>query len=492
MSMDILTDFSKQNVQEIVSFFKKNPTAMSSYLEKLFAFVESSNQQYNAITSIQKGSALKRADELSCANFDQIQAMPLFGVPVFIKENIQKKDFPIECASKILKGYKGQYDASAIMALETAGAIIVGTANMDEFAMGASNEHSAHGAVKNPYDLTCVSGGSSGGPAVACALGYAPVTLGTETGGSVRVPASFCGIFGFKPTYGRVSRYGVVAYGSSLDQISPFARTACDLDMTMQVIGVYDPNDATSLRSRYISELNQFSKDHLDQITIGIPRQLLTNDVDASVLKAFYALEETLKQYGVKFKDVTIDGSEYALSAYYVVATAEASSNLARFDGIRYGHRASESESLTDLYCKTRSEGFGFEVKKRIILGTFALSSGYYDAFYGRAQAVRQMLIQSFEKIFSEVDFLYLPSTPTRAFKIGANHGDPLKEYLTDMFTILANLAQIPAISVPANISSQTMPIGLQFVAPKEQDARLIAFAHLLETEKLIGVRHGS
>lgn len=488
--MDILTDFSAQTIQEIVSFFKKSPSSISPYLEKLFTFIENSNSQYNAVTSMQKSYAFKRAAALSAAKPEQIQTMPLFGVPVLIKENIQKTDFPIECASKILKGYKGQYDASAILALEAAGAIIIGTANMDEFAMGASNEHSAHGPVKNPHDLTRVSGGSSGGPAVACALGYAPVTLGTETGGSVRVPASFCGIFGFKPTYGRVSRYGVVSYGSSLDQISPFARTARDLDAIMQVIGVYDPNDATSLRENYVSELDQLSTHHLNNIKIGIPRQLLTDDVDKSVLSAFYALEEKLKHFGVTFKDVMIDGSNYALSAYYVVATAEASSNLARFDGIRYGHRASEADSLNDLYCKTRAEGFGFEVKKRIMLGTFALSSGYYDAFYGRAQAVRHMLFQSFEKIFSDVDFLYLPTTPTPAFTIGANRGDPLKEYLTDMFTILANLAQIPAISVPANVSHNTLPIGLQFIAPKAKDARLISFAHLLEKEKLIGVRH--
>lgn len=488
--MNISPEFYAHTVQEIVYLFKKNPKAIESYLEKLFSFIENSNPKYNAVTSVQKDYALKRAHELSQSDANAVHAMPLFGVPVFIKENIQKLDFPIECASKLLKGYKGQYDASAITALEAAGAIIVGTANMDEFAMGASNEHSAHGPVKNPYDDTRVSGGSSGGPAVACALGYAPITLGTETGGSVRVPASFCGLFGFKPTYGRVSRYGVVAYGSSLDQISPFARTARDLDATMQVIGVYDPNDATTLKENYVSEIDQVSKENFKNITIGIPRSLFTEDVDKTVLKSFDDLEQKLQQFGVKIKDVAIDGSEYALSAYYVVATAEASSNLARFDGIRYGHRTTNAQSLYDLYCKTRAEGFGFEVKKRIMLGTFALSSGYYDAFYGRAQAVRNMLFKSFEKIFSDVDFLFLPTTPTSAVKIGANHGDSIKEYLIDMFTILANLAQIPAISVPANVHKNDLPIGLQFIAPKENDAKLIAFAHLLEKEKLIGVRY--
>lgn len=258
----------------------------------------------------------------------------------------------------------------------------------------------------------------------------------------------------------------------------------------MQVIGTQNPNDATTLEKKYESEINSISQEHLQNITIGIPKSLLTKDVDENVLKLFHELKQKLQNYGVKFKDVEINGAEHALSAYYIVACAEASSNLGRFDGIRYGARAQNTTDLNNLYCKTRSEGFGFEVKKRIMLGTFALSAGYYDAFYGRAQTVRHMLSTSFEKIFSEVDFLYLPTTPSSAFKIGENHQDSVKEYLYDMFTVLANLAHIPAISVPAHINTNQMPIGLQFMAPKSHDAKLIAFAHLLEKEGLVGVRH--
>ncbi len=484
--MDSLNHYKTHRASDLIKSFKSKELSLVSYFDELFDFIENTDSEYNSLTSLQKEYALSQAKKLSALSDNEIEKMPLFGVPVILKENIQKTDFPVECASKILKGYRGQYDATAVKYLESAGAILIGTANMDEFAMGAANEHSVHGPVKNPTDKTLVSGGSSGGSAASCALGFAPLTLGSETGGSVRVPAAFCGIFGFKPSYGRVSRYGLVAYGSSLDQISPFARSAQDLDLIMQTIGQPDVQDATTLNNPYVSEIHKTDTNKFDSVTIGIPRDLITQNVAPHVLEEFQKLEQTLSEIGIKFKDIEIQGSEYALSAYYVMACAEASSNLSRFDGIRFGHRTDNAVDLNELYCKSRSEGFGFEVKKRIMLGTFALSAGYYDAFYGKALAVRHMLTSAFTDVFKEVDFLYLPTTPDSAFKLGANNKDQTKEYLYDMFTVLANLAQAPAISVP--VKNLKQPVGLQFMAPKEHDAKLIAFAHYLEEKGLVGV----
>lgn len=478
----ISDDFSSHRIEMLVSEFVKNPEFMGEYLLKLFSYIEEKNPELNALTSLQKEQALQRASELQKAGPSASHF--LYGVPVVIKENIQKKGFPVECASRILAGYKGQFDAHAVSCLEQAGAIVIATANMDEFAMGSSNEHSVHGAVKNPHDTSLVSGGSSGGSAVACTAGFAPLTLGSDTGGSVREPAAFCGIFGFKPTYGRVSRFGLVAYGSSLDQISPFARSAADIDFAMRALAIPDKRDATGLTSVYESCLGKVT---LKGKRVGVIRHLLKEGIDQNVQEAFDQLETELKNQGVEFIDIDVNGLDSVLSVYYVIACAEASSNLSRFDGIRYGYRASDTENLAQLYCKTRGQGFGAEVKKRIMLGTFALSAGYYDAYYGKAQAIRQMICQEFEKAFAKVDFIYLPTAPSSAFKLGSNTQDPLKEYLYDIFTIPANLAGIPAVSVPAKNPKQNVPVGLQFFAKKEADAQLIAFAHAMETLGLVG-----
>lgn len=474
--------FLSHNISQLAKDFSSKKESIQNYLKKLFEYIEQINPKLNALTSLQKEAALQRAQELENRN-----AFPhefLFGVPFIIKENIQKISFPLECGSAILKGYKGQYNATAVQHLENAGAIIIATANMDEFAMGSSNEHSVHGCVHNPHDLTRTSGGSSGGSSVACTAGFSPVTLGSDTGGSVREPAAFCGIYGFKPSYGRVSRYGLVAYGSSLDQISPFARCVDDLDLTMKAIGHYDENDATTMLGHYESLLNTQS---IKGKKIGVLRSLMKQGVDENVLKEFNKLEENLKKHGAEFVDIEIQNLEHTLSTYYVIACAEASSNLSRFDGIRYGYRAKNTTDLTDLYCKSRSEGFGAEVKKRIMLGTFALSAGFYDAYYGRAQAVREMIADEFEKHFSKVDFIYLPTAPASAFKLGESSHDTLKEYLYDIFTIPANLARTPALSVPALVPDNSLPVGLQFIAAHGKDAQLIAFAHELEKHNLIG-----
>ena len=467
---------------EIVKEFQSGKQSPSDYLLDLFTHIEKLNPELNALTSIQKNNALERAKELEKSS--DKKSYPLFGVPLVIKENIQKIGFPVECASKILKGYKGQYDATVVTLLQNAGAIIIATANMDEFAMGSANEHSVHGVVKNPHNTSRVSGGSSGGSAVACAVGFSPISFGSDTGGSVRQPAGFCGIFGFKPSYGRISRYGLVAFGSSLDQISPFARNVKDLDTVMSIVAHEDANDATCLKGKYESELGSVT---LKGKTIGVLRSILKEGIDENVMYEFLTLEEKLKKQGVTFVDIEIPSLEHTLSVYYLIACAEASTNLSRFDGIRFGHRAQNTEDLFDLYCKTRSEGFGTEVKRRIMLGTFSLSAGFYDAFYGKAQSVRELMSRQFNAAFEKVDYIYLPTSPASAFEFGINAFDPIKEYLYDVFTIPANLIGVPGISVPAPVPKGSLPVGLQFLAKKGKDAELIAFAGALEKEKLVG-----
>ena len=468
---------------ELSFAFRNKSLSIVDVLQSRFAHILKSNPQLNALTSVQAESALLRARELE--NRTAAPHEILFGVPVVLKENIQKIGFPVECGSKILKGYQGQFNATVVQQLEHAGAIIIATANMDEFAMGSSNEHSAHGPVQNPHDLTRVSGGSSGGSAVACAAGFAPLALGSDTGGSVRQPAAYCGIYGFKPTYGRVSRSGLVAYGSSLDQISPFARTVADLDVFMQVVGLPDPQDATTLTSTYQSQLETGC---LTGKRIGVVRSLLKTGVDQNVLKKFNIVEQSLKALGAEFFDINIEGLEHSLSVYYLIASAEASSNLARFDGVRYGTRASNARELNDLYCKSRSEGFGEEVKLRILLGTFALSAGYYEAFYGRAQSAREHISNQFYGHFKNLDFIFMPTAPTSAFKFGEHATSPVQMYLNDIFTLPANLAGLCALSVPAMVAPGELPVGLQFLADKGNDAQLLAFANALEKAGLCGV----
>lgn len=476
------SEFTAHTATDLADRFRTRPAEMVSYLEELFSHIEKTNPHVNAVVTTEKKAALARATELSsrAAKPEEV----LFGVPVIIKENIQKKGYSVSCASKILKDYRGQFNATAVESLERAGAIVIATANMDEFAMGSSNEHSAFGAVKNPHDVTRVSGGSSGGSAVACAMGYAPLTLGSDTGGSVRQPAAYCGIYGFKPSYGRVSRYGLVAYGSSLDQISPFARNARDLNLLMNVIGHECAFDATTLKGKFESAAPSSFKGK----KVGVLRGLLSKGLATNVSKSFSEFENSLKVQGATIVDIDIKSLEHTLSVYYLIACAEASSNLARFDGIRYGHRATKATDLNDLYAQSRTEGFGDEVKLRIMLGTFALSSGYYDAFYGRAQAVRALMAQEFEKTFEDVDFILTPTAPTSAFKLGENLTDPVQMYLNDVFTIPANLAGVCAISLPTKVDAGTLPVGVQLMAAKGNDAVLLAFAEVLEQAGMVAV----
>lgn len=393
---------------------------------------------------------------------------PLLGIPLAVKNNILIKGRTVTAGSKMLEHYTGTYDATIIEKLRDAGALIVGTTNMDEFAMGSSTENSAFGVTKNPLDTTRVPGGSSGGSAAAVAMGAVPAAIGTDTGGSIRQPASFCGVVGYKPTYGAVSRYGLIAMGSSLDQAGPFANTVADAELLHQTMSGLDARDNTSIDTDTYPEVSV-----KETYTVGIPRTFLESGVDDAVRAAFAEHEAAVRAAGHEVVDIELPLFAQGLAAYYIVMPAEVSSNLARFDGIRYGHAAA-GESLLDVYKNTRAEGFGPEVKRRILLGTYVLSAGYYDAYYGKAEQVRVKMREELAEVFKAVDTILLPTTPNQAFPFGA-HKDPLSIYAQDIFTVPVNLTGVPAISIPANTQSTTkeLPVGVQYIAPHGGDARL-------------------
>jgi len=392
------------------------------------------------------------------------------------------------CASQILNNYTAQYNATAISRLNDAGAIVIGKTNMDEFAMGSSNESSAFGAAKNPWDVARVPGGSSGGSAVAVASGVCRVALGSETGGSVRQPAALCGIVGFKPTYGRISRYGLVAFASSLDNIGIFGAAAKDVAECLGVIAGRDEKDATSADVP-VPPYAEFLEKDIAGKTIGIPRSLLCEGLDDEVRESILHSIENFKSLGANIVDVELPHAKYGIAVYYIIATAEASSNLARYDGVRYGYRAEGAHNLREMYFATREEGFGAEVKRRIILGTYVLSSGYYDAYYSKAQKVRAMVKQDYVTAFEICDAILTPTSPSVAFKLGAKSDDPLAMYLNDIYTVSANLAGVPALSVPSGLSSEGLPIGLQLVGNFWSEPTLLNLAHKYETAHPLNAR---
>lgn len=403
----------------------------------------------------------------------------LLGVPIAIKDNMNVKGQPCTCASRILKGYKALYDATVISKLRNAGAVLLGRTNMDEFAMGSSTENSALGITRNPLDMNRVPGGSSGGSAAAVAGGEAIAALGSDTGGSIRQPASFCGCVGLKPTYGRVSRYGLVAFASSLDQIGPITRDVEDAALIMEVISGHDPMDSTCIDIPVPEYTTMLRKD-LKGVKIGLPREYFVDGMDAAVKDAVRNAVEQCRGLGAEVVDVSLPHTEYAISVYYIIAPAEASANLARFDGVRYGFRADGATDPIDMYKKTRAQGFGDEVKRRIILGTYVLSSGYYDAYYVSAQKVRTLIRRDFEKAFEACDVLLAPTTPTAAFPMGANTDDPLQMYLADVFTATVNLAGVCGMSLPCGVTSENLPIGLQIIGPsfKEENVLGVGYAY--------------
>jgi len=402
---------------------------------------------------------------------------PLHGVPVAVKDLFCVQDVPSQAGSRILEGYRPPYTATAVARLRSAGAALLAKTNQDEFAMGSSNENSAFGAVLNPWDRTRVPGGSSGGSAAAVAAGLAPWALGTDTGGSIRQPAALGGIVGMKPTYGAVSRYGMIAFASSLDQAGPLTRDVADAALMLRHIAAADPCDATSLG---LAEVADPTAERLDGVRLGVAEELSGEGIEAGVLEAFGAALRTAEELGAQIASVRLPHAPHALSAYYVLAPAEASSNLARFDGVRYGLRAEGAEDLLSMYTRTRHDGFGAEVKRRIMLGTYALSSGYYEAFYGRAQRVRTKIADDFAAAFEVVDFIVSPTSPTVAFELGERTADPLAMYLSDSCTVPMSLAGVPAISIPCGLSAG-LPVGLQLAGPAFSESRLLDVAHALE-----------
>ena len=402
---------------------------------------------------------------------------PLLGVPIAIKDLICMKDTRTTCASHILEGFVSPYDATVVQRLKAAGAVLIGKTNMDEFAMGSSNENSYFHVTKNPWDLNRVPGGSSGGSGAAVAANECMGALGSDTGGSIRQPAAFCGITGLKPTYGRVSRFGLVAFASSFDQIGPMTKTAEDAAVLMNVIGGHDPMDSTSANVPLPDFTAALSKD-VKGLKVGIPKEYFGKGLDSDVEKAVQEAIKALESMGMQTVEVSLPHTEYAVATYYILACAEASANLSRYDGVKYGYRSEHSENLMDMYTNTREEGFGEEVKRRILLGTFVLSSGYYDAYYLKGQKARTLIKQDFEEAYKQCDVMASPITTSPAFKLGEKLDDPLQMYLSDIFTISANLAGIPAISIPCGLSSDNLPIGLQLMGNHFDEATLLNVAH--------------
>jgi aspartyl-tRNA(Asn)/glutamyl-tRNA(Gln) amidotransferase subunit A len=458
--------------------------SLKELTEQALDAAERLNPELNSFLSIERDHALKIAEHLDATDGDG----PLKGVAIAVKDNICTKGMRTSCGSRILGNYKAHYDATAIERLNEAGAVVIGKTNMDEFAMGSSNESSAFGPAKNPWDTTRVPGGSSGGSAVAVASGVVRAALGSETGGSVRQPASLCGIVGVKPTYGRISRYGLVAFASSLDNIGIFGQTTRDAADVLSVIAGRDDRDATSADVPVPDYSASLDAD-LSGKVIGVPRELLGEGLDDEVRESVLAAIENLKALGCDTVDVELPNAKYGIAVYYIIATAEASSNLARYDGVRYGFRAEDSPELRQMYFKTREEGFGPEVKRRIMLGTYVLSSGYYDAYYSKAQRVRAMVKRDYAEAFKKCDAIVTPTSPTTAFKLGEKSDDPIAMYLNDIYTVSANLAGVPAISVPCGLSSENLPIGLQLVGNFWSEAMLLNFAHKYETAHPLGAR---
>jgi aspartyl-tRNA(Asn)/glutamyl-tRNA(Gln) amidotransferase subunit A len=448
---------------------------VSAYLAAIDA-----RRHLNAYLSVFGDEAMAQARAVD-AKIAAGTAGALAGMVIAVKDVLCMKGTATTCGSKILEHHEAMYDATVIERLKAADAVIIGKTNMDEFAMGSSNENSAFGAVKNPVDEARVPGGSSGGSAVAVAAGMASASLGSDTGGSIRQPAGLCGVVGMKPTYGRVSRYGLVAYASSFDQIGPFAHSARDCARILQVIAGHDELDSTSARVP-VPDYRAAITGSVRGLKIGLPKEYFDGALNAEIRDALDHKIAILKQHGAEIIGVSLPHSEYTIPAYYILATAEASSNLARFDGVRYGYRTDRAGDLTSMYTKTRSEAFGPEVKRRIMLGTYVLSAGYYDAYYKKAQRVRRLIQNDFFEAFKTVDCLLTPISPTTAFRLGEKTSDPLEMYLSDIYTVSANLAGIPGISVPAGTDSRNLPIGLQLLGRQFDEGTLLNAADFIET----------
>ena len=439
------------------------------------------NSDLNAFITPTPELALEQAKDAQ-KNLDSGTSMPLTGIPIAYKDLFCTQGVLTSCGSKILHNFVSPYDATIVERLKSAGMVTLGKTNMDEFAMGSSNENSYFGAVSNPWDKNRVPGGSSGGSAVAVAARIAPVATGSDTGGSIRQPAAFCGITGIKPSYGRVSRYGMVAFASSLDQAGVFATSAEDAALVLQTMAGFDKRDSTSIDQAvpdFVAELNQ----ELAGKTIGLPKEYFSEGLDTDIAKAVDTAIEQYKSQGLNVVEISLPKSELGIPCYYVIAPAEASSNLSRFDGVRYGYRSEQADDLVEMYRHTRSEGFGDEVKRRIMIGTYVLSAGYYDAYYRKAQRIRRMIAEDFDNAFKQCDFILGPTTPTTAFELNSKADDPVAMYLNDIYTITANLAGLPGISIPCGFDQKDLPIGLQLIGKYFDESGLLAMGHQFQQQ---------
>ena len=470
----------EMTVEEIGKAYREKTLTVPEVVKAFLDNIEKEDEKIKAYITVCKEEALKKADEVQ-AMFDAEKEMgALAGIPIAIKDNICTKGVRTTCASKMLENFIPPYDASVMKKIEEANAIILGKTNMDEFAMGGSTENSAFFITKNPVNLDKVPGGSSGGSAAAVAGKMAPISLGSDTGGSIREPASFCGIVGMKPTYGLVSRYGLVAFASSLDQIGPFSKTVRDNAVLLTAIAVHDEMDSTSANVEN-KDYEKALVNDVKGLKIGVPKEYFGEGINEEVRASLEKAIEKYKELGAEVEECSLPVTEYALPTYYIIACAEASSNLGRYDGIRYGYRTKNFESLKDIYKNSRTEGFGDEVKRRIILGTYVLSSGYYDAYYKKAQKVRTLVKKGFEEAFEKYDVLLTPTVPTVAFDIGSKSKNPLEMYMTDILTVSINIAGVPAISIPCGKDSSGMPIGMQLIAKHFNEETLYRAAYTFE-----------
>lgn len=495
-----LVGASIKSLQDLIA---KREVSAVEITKAHIAQIEAHESEVGAFLECNFENSLKRAAEQDALLASGAEQAPLSGIPVALKDNMCEPGFHTTCGSKILTGFASPYRGTAPQKLHDAGAIVLGKTNLDEFAMGSSTEHSAYKQTRNPINLDYVPGGSSGGSAAAVKAGFCTASLGSDTGGSIRQPAAFCGLVGMKPTYGTVSRFGLVAFASSLDQIGPFARSVEDCATMVSLIQGFDPKDSTSLNPDYrqkntrepvdavfIAKLAASScEEKLKGLKVGLIKELMGEGIDASVRESVGQAAERLSQAGATVEEVSLPHVRYALPVYYIVATAEASANLARFDGVRYGHRNLDAEELHAMYYATRGEGFGAEVKRRIMLGTYALSTGYYEAYYKKAQQVRRLITNDFSKLFETYDLLISPTSPTTAFKLGEKTSDPLQMYMSDIASIPANLAGLPGISLPCGVADG-LPIGLQMLGAPLSDGTLLRAAHGLES--LLNLEIGS
>lgn len=474
-----------QPLSQLIEKLEKSEITSVELTQAYIDRIEAIDDKVNAFIHLDKEDALAQA-AASDKRRQQGQSLgELDGIPVGFKDVIAVDGQPLTCASKILKPFVSPYDATVTCKLKQAGAIVFGRLNMDEFAMGSSTENSSVKITKNPWNLDCIPGGSSGGSAAAVSAGMAPLTLGSDTGGSIRQPASLCGVVGLKPTYGLVSRYGLAAYASSLDQIGPFGRTVEDVARLLQPIVGKDELDSTS----YPAQIPNYREglDKKGPFKLGVPKEYFGEGLDPEVKKSVEDAIAFYKAQGHEIVEISLPNTELAIPVYYIIATAEASSNLARYDGVRYGHRSADAKDAIDLYFKSRAEGFGSEVKRRIILGTYVLSSGYYDAYYLKAQKMRTLIRNDFMEAFKQVDAIIGPTSPTPAFKVGEKTDDPIAMYLADIYTICVNLAGLPGISVPCGFSEGGLPIGMQLIGKPYEEADLLAIAHQFDSAHKLG-----